>query len=285
MKKLQLEQGSIEWHKFRQKHIGSSDAPIIMNVNPWTTPYQLWRHRMELDPPQQENERMRRGKELEPFARWDVSDQLGVELFPSVAEHDSISWMGASFDAIDNTGKTIVEIKCPGKEDHLQALNNVVPEKYMPQLQHQLEVSQLDFMYYFSFDGQDGKLLKAYRDDNYIKRMIEQEEKFWEFVDKKFPPPLGDRDFVQREDFQWIEGSKDWMETKKQLKLLEEKEAKQRQYLIQLAGNQNCKGNGVSLTKIVRKGTIDYERVPVLKGYDLEPYRKNNIETWRLGVN
>lgn len=285
MKKLQLEQGSAEWHEFRKNHIGASDAPVIMNLSPWTTPYQLWRRMLDLDPPKTTNSAMQRGNDLEPLARMLVEESFGEEFEPVVCVSDNIEWMSASLDAISKNEKTVVEIKCPGKEDHLAAIGNVIPEKYVPQLQHQMSVCELDFMYYFSFDGKDGKLLKAYRDDDYINRMIEAETIFWECVQTLTAPPFGDKDFIERKDFQWLQGSKDWLETKNQLKELEEKEQKQRQYLIQLAENQSCKGNGITLTKIVRKGNIEYEKIPELMGLDLEKYRKNNIETWRIGVN
>ncbi len=38
----QLIQNTPEWHAFRRKRIGASDAPVIMGISPWKTPYQLW---------------------------------------------------------------------------------------------------------------------------------------------------------------------------------------------------------------------------------------------------
>lgn len=285
MKKLQLEQGSDEWHEFRKNHIGSSDAPIIMNLSPWSTPYQLWREKLDLDPPKLTTSSMRRGIELEPFARMLVAESFGEEFDPVVRISGTIEWMAASLDAINHSQKIVVEIKCPGKEDHLQALNNIVPEKYVPQLQHQMYVCELDYMYYFSFDGQEGKLLKAYRNDEYIEKMIDAEKVFWECIQTLSAPPFGDKDYIERLDREWISGSKEWLETKKCLKELEEKELKQRQYLIQLADNQNCKGNGITLTKIVRRGNIEYAEIPELKGIDIDKYRKPNTEMWRIGTS
>lgn len=285
MLKLQLEQGSPEWHEFRKNHIGASDAPIIMNLSPWTTPYQLWRQKQDLDPSQFETDRMRRGKELEPFARMVLEESLNQELYPVVLISNENEWMSASLDAMSNDGKTVVEIKCPGKEDHLQSLNNVVPEKYVPQLQHQMYVCELDSMYYFSFDGEQGKLLQVYRDDIYIKYMLSLEEIFWDQVKTLTPPPISPRDHIEKKDEEWDKFSYEWKTINFQLKELENKEKKVREYLIKLANNQSCKGNGVSLTKIVGKGRIKYEEVPIPKEIDLEKYRGPAIESWRIGVN
>ena len=37
-----MDQNSPEWHEWRRKGIGSSDAPAVMKVSPWMTPYMLW---------------------------------------------------------------------------------------------------------------------------------------------------------------------------------------------------------------------------------------------------
>lgn len=42
MQFLNLLQNTQEWEKFRLQKIGASDAPIIMGVSPWKTPFQLW---------------------------------------------------------------------------------------------------------------------------------------------------------------------------------------------------------------------------------------------------
>lgn len=280
MKKLQLEQNTPEWLEFRKKKLGASDSPIIMGKNPSCTPYKLWRQKLDLDPPQFENYAMRQGKEKEEIARQEFIKRTGIEIFPDVRVSQTTDYWMASVDGISTDGKTLVEIKNP-----LSVKPSVVPELYKHQVQKQMYVYELERMIYF--DYYSNFMIEVYRDDDCIKEMLEVEAIFWECLQTLSPPPLGDKDFVERSDFQWLEASKDYLETKKQLKELEEKEVKERQYLIQLAENQNCRGNGVTLKKVVRIGNMDYERIieEKLKGVDLEPYRKNNIETWRLGVN
>ena len=46
MKDLEIEQGTKRWLEERMSYIGGSDAPIIMGVSPWKTPYQLWEEKM-----------------------------------------------------------------------------------------------------------------------------------------------------------------------------------------------------------------------------------------------
>jgi hypothetical protein len=43
-------------------------------------------------------------------------------------------------------------------------------------------------------------------------------------------------------------------------------------------------GAGIRLSKIPRKGAVDYSQIECLKELDLEPYRKKSIEYWKIGV-
>ncbi len=43
-----LIQHSNEWLELRKNKIGASDAPIIMKVSPWKTPYRLWEEKLGL---------------------------------------------------------------------------------------------------------------------------------------------------------------------------------------------------------------------------------------------
>ena len=46
---------STERLKYRESGIGSSEVATIVGLNPWETPYQLWRRKKGLDPAKQEN--------------------------------------------------------------------------------------------------------------------------------------------------------------------------------------------------------------------------------------
>lgn len=54
-----------EWLAQREKGIGSSEVGTILGLNPWETPYQLWRRKKGMAAPVQENEAMRAGHILE----------------------------------------------------------------------------------------------------------------------------------------------------------------------------------------------------------------------------
>ncbi len=277
----ELIQNTPEWHEFRRQKIGASDAPIIMEVSPWKTPYQLWLEKTTgtLSPiaPQQ-----RRGLELEEMARCAFEKQTGRVMFPKVVLHPSFDWMMASLDGIDIDGTSIVEIKCPGQVDHEIAKAGKVPEKYFPQLQHQLAVTGLDMVSYLSFDGNEGVIIEIGRDEHFIAKMIDLEKEFWKCVTTLTAPPLQERDIVKREDLEWAEVSKQWLEVHQKMQVLENEEKALREVLIQMAGVQNVTGGGVRLTRSLRKGNVQYGQIPELQNIDLEKYRKEPMEIWRL---
>lgn len=176
MKKIKLKQRSKEWIQWRSERICASDVPIIMGVSPYKTPEKLMDEKLKCYD-SVPNQYMQRGIDLESIALKQFEKETGLCLFPCVGEHEN-GWMAASFDGMTLDEDAICEIKCPGKKDHQLALEGVIPPKYIPQLQHQMYVSGLNFSFYYSFDGEKGKVIEVKRDDAYIEKMIEKEIEF-----------------------------------------------------------------------------------------------------------
>lgn len=269
-----------QWLEWRRGGIGSSDAPIIMGVSPWKTKYQLWEEKVFGFDNQEETPSMSRGKELEEVARREFEKLIGVGVFPRNVEHRDVSWMRASLDGIDLDGKIMVEIKCPNKSDHLLAVNKKVPAKYMPQCQHQLMVTGLDHMFYFSFDGKNGEIVEVKRDSDYLEILWKEEHKFWELKVQKTPPEMCDRDFIdQSMNSEWNQTATHWATWKKILKQAEEKEAFFKDKLTRICGNKNSVGAGIKLSRSISDGRIDTKKI--MQDYPeipWESYRKESFE-------
>ena len=187
----------------------------------------------------------------------------------------------------------MVEIKCPNKDDHFVAVNKKVPEKYYAQCQHQLAVTGLSGMYYFSFDGSNGVVVEVPRDESFIRNeLFPKEKKFWECVTIQEPPALVERDFCDMEgNSEWIQAAKKWKETKQTLKELDHHEQVCKENLIALSKHKNAKGNGLSISKSVIPGRIDYLQAfndyienmkshypdVIFKDIPFDPYRKNSF--------
>lgn len=277
-----IKQNTPEWLEMRRSKIMASDAPIIMCQSPWKTPFQLFEEKLGLRPQPASNNAMRRGTELEPIARQAYIDHTKIYVEPEVVFHKEIEWMGASLDGISKDRSIIVEIKCPGKKDHDLAKEGKIPEKYYAQLQHQLAVTNANVLHYFSYSDEDFCLIEIKKDKDFIYMLHKKEKEFWENLQNFTPPKLIHKDFVKRIDKEWSEAENKWNEITVKIKALEEEEKIYRESLIKLSKNQNCQGNIVKVQKIVRKGSINYKEIPELSGINLEKYRKDPIETWRI---
>jgi hypothetical protein len=92
---------------------------------------------------------------------------------------------------------------------------------------------------------------------------------------------MTDKDFEYRNDEKWIDATYGWLGAKKDLEWAIEREKRLREDILDMC-NSNSFGNGVRCQKINRKGSIDYEKIPLLQGLDLEPYRKESSEYWKI---
>ena len=277
-------QGSAEWHDLRQTKIGASDATAIMDLSPWKTPYQLWQEKTGFKESPPPTAAMARGIELEAVAREKVSKWLGIEFQPTVAFHPSYPWMMASLDGLDSENNISLEIKCPNPngEDHATAKEGVIPEKYFPQIQHQMEVLGHNKALYYSFDGKDGVLLEISRDAAYWKEVLSKEIKFYHALRDFIPPELGPRDYAMNENPQWIALAHEWEELEREINKMEKRKQNLKAELIELSDGQNMRGGGIKLSRIMRKGNVDYSKIPELEKVDLEKYRKDPLEIYRV---
>lgn len=272
-----------EWLNWRKNKIGASDAPIIMKLFPYgKTPYMLWNEKL-FSKNQQENSAMRRGNILEPIARECFQKKMNVIVSPEIIEHKEIDYMIATLDGIDINREIMVEIKCVNKELHQKAIDREIPDIYYPQLQHQLEVSGLDHMYYFSFDGNDGVIVEVGKDKNYIDKMIKEESDFYKCMVNFNSPELTDKDLTfQGQD--WIKIAHEMEEISEIIKYYEKKYENLKKDLYDISGENNSCGGKYILKHWYEKGRVDYEKIPELKNVNLENYRKSPIKKSRLFV-
>jgi putative phage-type endonuclease len=279
---MQLQQNTPEWLEFRKNYLGASDAPIIMGDSPWRTPFQLWKDKLGVGEPQSMSSAMQRGVDMEQAARDWFEDKTGIAIYPEVVLHPEIPYLMASIDGMSEDRKIIVEIKCPGKADHCVAKNGSPPAKYYSQLQHQIEVCKVEKTYYLSFDGKDGILLVVEKDEDYIKNLLTREAEFWDCVNEFRAPDLCDRDYIVRDDDIWLELAEEWNDLQEKLRCLQDREKELRSSFGVMADGRNCHGGGIKVTKVIRKGVIDYASIPGMNLIDVEKYRRKPTEFLKI---
>lgn len=277
-----MEQGSKEWLELRKNYIGASDAPAIMQVSPWRTPYQVWQEKLGIGGIQEETDAMRYGKRMEEEARRKYEGYTGILVCPEIVFHPKKKFMMASLDGLSFNGDMAVEIKNANYEDHKLAKLGKIPEKYFPQVQHQLACLGFNVLHYFSYHNGEGVVVEVVRDESYIEKLYLEEGIFWNKVENLETPEMTEKDYMQVDSEEWQQLANDWALITQQLTNLEKKEKEYRQSLIAMAGGANATGCGIKLTKIVKKGSIDYKAIPELKEIDIEQYRKSPVESWRI---
>lgn len=185
-----------EWHNWRKAGLGASDAPIVMGVSPWKTRLKLWQEKTSQAVIESDNTwATERGNALEPMARADYELRYGLDMPVVLAVHEDYSYLRASLDGYNAETKTVLEIKCPGADDHESAKAGIVPKKYYPQLQHQLLVTGADRVHYYSFDGIKGEMVEVLPNHDYISVLLDELIAFWHLVETKTPPEKMRDDF------------------------------------------------------------------------------------------
>jgi len=280
-----MQQNSDDWTEWRKKGIGSSDAPIVMGLSPWTTRLQLWEQKLGLSPGFQGNFATERGHQMEPKARAAFELEMGEEFPETLAVHSSLGFLRASLDGFNENLNAILEIKCPGKEDHDKAKAGQVPEKYMAQVQHQLLVTGAKLCYYYSYDGEKGVTVEVEPDLKYMEDMLNQITAFWTLVETRVPPELSDKDVVKIEDKDALELAKKYAANDKAMKKLKKENDDLKKEIVKLCTHARTKIGPVSVTRAPKEGSIDYKSIPELSAVELEDYRKKStmVTTVRVG--
>ncbi|MBU2514173.1 YqaJ viral recombinase family protein [bacterium] len=178
---LDLVQNSPEWETWRNQGIGASDAPTIMRENKFKSPGQLLHEKKNSIRPRK-NIKMITGSKLEGRARLSYIRQFSVQVSPLCVESIDYPWLRASLDGISEDRSHLVEIKC-GESAYNQARRRIVPKYYYGQLQHQLMLTGLNTIQYWCFwTTGPGIRIPVQRNDQYIKRLFAEEEKFFNLL-------------------------------------------------------------------------------------------------------
>ncbi len=281
---VQLVQGSPAWHAHRRGLRNASETPAVLGISPWMTPYQLWllkTGRAE----QAINAAMQRGTALEPLARQAYELLTGQVMQPLVLQDGLYS---ASLDGMTLAGDLIVEIKCPykGQKSALwQAVEaGEVPAYYLAQIQHQLMVAGAAQAHLWVFDGQQGLLQVVELDAEAPGRIRAAWDEFGKYLTADSPPPLAEGDSRQRGDADWHQAAMAYLEAKREAEAAATRVEATRELLTALATHPTETGAGVTVTRFWKAGSVDYKKVPALKGVDLAPYRGAAREEVRISA-
>jgi putative phage-type endonuclease len=181
------EQRSQEWLDLRENMITASDVASALGENRYESPDSFVKKKV-LRTKWAGNAATAHGTLLEPFVR-DLYDQKFNRKSHEIGlvQHREYPWLGASPDGVTEDG-ILVEIKCP----LTRKIEPKVPAHYLPQVQLQLEITDLDecdFVQYRPGDAnsvppkaEEFVVVRVHRDREWFARVLPALEVVWQRV-------------------------------------------------------------------------------------------------------
>ena len=281
MRKVDLEQGSQAWLEWRRGRLTATDAPALMGVSPYCTPYKCYQRKLGLIPEQTKTQAMQRGIDDEPIARALFNHRYGFDMSPCIIESELVNFMGASLDGISECGKYLLEVKSNGEQYHGKA----IPDLHLFQMQHQLLCTDTiaKICFYASYNSGELIVKEVKADPQWMLDYLTKAKEFWKGIVFHEPPPLTNKDYKDMsESMTWGEKASYYMQINNDMKKLEYEKERIKKELIDLAGQESSCGSGIKLLKKLVKGRVDYEAIPELATIDLDKYRRPASESWAI---
>ena len=185
-----------EWLEIRRHSIGGSEAGALLGLNPYASSLTLYLDKKGLSKPKETNEAMRIGTDLEEYVAKRFEEKTGKKV-----RKDNFMYMHDEYDFITaNVDREIVGENAGLECKTMSAFNGYdleggeVPAYYFSQCQHYMAVKGYERMYLAVLVFQKGIFINTIeRNEEFIKRMIEEEVRFWtENIEKnQMPAPDG----------------------------------------------------------------------------------------------
>ncbi|CAI3350001.1 YqaJ viral recombinase family protein [Enterococcus cecorum] len=190
-----LEMTHQEWLEDRRKGIGGSDVATVLGLNKYKSVYQLWLEKTgQVEVTSAQSEAAYWGNTLEEVVAEEFSKRTGkkVRRRNRVFEHSKYPFLRANIDR-DIVGENAV-LECKTANQYLanEWDDDEIPIQYICQVQHYMNVLNLDYVYFaVLIGGQKFVWKKMERDQELIDMITEKLVEFWtENVEKEIEPAI-----------------------------------------------------------------------------------------------
>ena len=178
-----MKQRREEWFEVRKNRLTASDFAAACGWNKFKSRQKLWEQKTGKAEDEPINQDMQRGIDLEQSGidaleveTGLIAEQIGFKI------HDDYDWLGASPDGIIGD-EYVIEIKSP------RVIHQTVPDYYVPQIQGQMEICNVDKCYFVSINEDGHNIILINRDKDYWSNMFPLLEEFWQYVKTNTKPP------------------------------------------------------------------------------------------------
>ena len=183
-----------KWLETRNAGIGGSDASVIMGLNPYKSPYQLWLEKTgQAEAPDLSHvQSVYWGSKNEAnVADWfqETTGKKARKL--GTLRSRAHPFMMANVDRAVMGEEAGLEIKTAGVSQAKKWKGDEIPDAYYCQCLHYLAVTGADYWYIaVLLGGNEAKWKRIERNEEDIKTLIEAENEFWNLVQTKTAPPV-----------------------------------------------------------------------------------------------
>lgn len=184
----------------RKTFIGSSDISVIMGINPWKSPLQLYAEKVgDVEPRDLSKvEAVEWGTRLEPVVAKKFSDDNGVKLmaYKKRFTHKKYPYLTCELDRIITGTDQIVEIKtCNAYAKNDWINDDQIPNIYVCQVIWALGISGRMTGHFAVLCGGQRYFERPLKfDPELFDRMVSRAVKFWDMVQNRRPPAAIDLD-------------------------------------------------------------------------------------------
>lgn len=187
-----------KWLEARAIGIGGSDAAVIMGMNPYKSPYQLWLEKtgQAEAPDLSGNQYVYWGTKNES----NIADWFQEETGKKVKRLGTLRSKEYPF-MLANVDRTVVgenaglEIKTAGVSQYRKWKDDEIPDAYYCQCLHYMAVTGAAYWYIaVLLGGNEAKWKRIERNEEDIQHLIMAETDFWKLVEARTPPPVDGSD-------------------------------------------------------------------------------------------
>lgn len=174
-----------EWLLERRKGIGGSDASVILGINKWQTPFELWLDKTGQVPVSESgSEAAYFGSLLEDIVAKEFEIRSGkkVRRRKAMLRHPKHDFILANVDRMIVGEKAILECKTTSAYNLKEWEDDEIPDSYIVQVQHYLGVLGPEYKkaYFAVLIGGNKFVWKEIeRDDELIAMIFQAEIEFW----------------------------------------------------------------------------------------------------------
>lgn len=294
MNSKDIEQRTPEWFEARKNKVTGSAVGAILGLNPYKKPQEVMR------------DMVRAYHGLPSEFKGNVATEWGTaceqsatnqfEMFHSevpVVEtgfhfHPAHTWLGASPDGLLGD-HGLIEIKCPyGLRNKSKPEFKTLASQlhYQAQVQIELFCTGREFCEFYQWAPNGDSLETEQASEEWIFENLPKLQAFYDsfLIEREMPNATRylEETHLEQTDLTVTDLVDRYSSVVAQAKELDVMKKDLLAEIIERCGERQSEINGHKLTKVERKGNINYKKVPELVGVDLEQYRSASSSFWKL---